>query len=226
MKKTKRVWFKAKPLSFPKKATGGDVFAASVVRALEHLQANEACAFARLHPEGVHQMRVALRCLRSAFTLFRSSLRDTGFPDRLKATIQTLGPARDWDVFLTETLAPVMKALPDEPALSVLHKRAESKRGEAYEAVRSLIESDDYAALKDDLRAWLESGIWRLGAQFDAPARQAASKILSRRHKRLKRAGKSKPNSASSTAHHGEEGTLRGGVLSLLVPKESGNAVF
>lgn len=59
-------------------------------------------------PEGVHQFRVALRRLRSALVAFKAVLPADdaawleGEAGRL---IDLLGPARDWDVFITETLA-------------------------------------------------------------------------------------------------------------------------
>lgn len=58
-------------------------------------------------PEGVHQMRIAVRRLRTALVLFRPHLEfhATGrFEDELRRLGQLLGEARDWDVFTHETL--------------------------------------------------------------------------------------------------------------------------
>ena len=64
-------------------------------------------------PEPVHQMRVALRRLRSAVTVFRRMLDCPELQAAnagLKALSARLGPTREWDVFLGET-APAVWAL-------------------------------------------------------------------------------------------------------------------
>ena len=56
--------------------------------------------------EPVHQMRVALRRLRSLTSLFRDAIacpEVAALRPALKALASALGPARDWDVFLAET---------------------------------------------------------------------------------------------------------------------------
>ena len=93
--------------------TVSSAFAAIVRDALQHLQANEDGFLTRDDPEYLHQVRVALRRTRSAFSAFSAVL-----PAKASASIKAhfewlakaLGPARDWDVFVTETLPPITKA--------------------------------------------------------------------------------------------------------------------
>ena len=71
-----------------------------------HLLTNSAAA---LHgdAEGVHQIRIAIRRLRSALMLFRPLLNRAtvaGFEAELKRSGRIFGEARDWDVFCLETL--------------------------------------------------------------------------------------------------------------------------
>ncbi len=77
-------------------------------------------------PEAVHQMRVALRRLRSAWQLFGDAVAcpavDAAMP-ALRALGRNLGPARDWDVFADQHVAAVAAGLPAERALQRLRRR-------------------------------------------------------------------------------------------------------
>jgi len=63
--------------------------------------------------EGVHQMRVGLRRLRAAISLFGDIVtgRDTEvLKDELKWLTEELGPARDLDVLAKEAIAPLRQS--------------------------------------------------------------------------------------------------------------------
>src|SRR5512134_61521 len=84
-----------------------EAFKAIVRSCLTQLQANEDGMLEGRDPEYLHQMRVALRRLRSALGMFRAVLsREALEPpaQELKWLAAGLGPARDWDVFMGETL--------------------------------------------------------------------------------------------------------------------------
>ncbi|MBV8523863.1 MAG: CHAD domain-containing protein [Acetobacteraceae bacterium] len=73
---------------------------------LSHLLANAGPA---LHgdAEGVHQIRIAIRRLRSALMLFQPHLNRTavaGFEAELKRSGRVFGETRDWDVFCLQSL--------------------------------------------------------------------------------------------------------------------------
>lgn len=124
---------------------------------LEHLEAHRAGAFAG-DPEAIHQARVALRRLRSALKLFRQQLnppaRD-GFNDALRTFGRTLGAARDWDVFVLETVPAVMATVPDQAkALGALVTEAQQERVLRHVAVRALLEAPHTDALLQDLGSW------------------------------------------------------------------------
>nr|WP_255575271.1 CHAD domain-containing protein [Caldovatus aquaticus] len=152
---------------------------AALGRALGHL--TEALLFhaplARQEagPEGVHQMRVALRRLRSVLSLFRAvasaeerpALR--AFATRLRALARTLGPARDWDVFLGGLAAELAAAAPGEPRLADLLRAAEARRAEAYALLRAALDGPEFRVLVCDALA--------LALRFAAPeARDAAAR--------------------------------------------------
>ena len=66
--------------------------------------ANQDAVLDRGDPEGVHQFRVALRRMRSALVVFKTVLppeHNAWLNREASRLIDVLGPARDWDVFIT-----------------------------------------------------------------------------------------------------------------------------
>ena len=152
---------------------------AIVAAALEQLQANEEGLLESDDPEFVHQARVALRRIRSALRMFRKPIgrqRADSWRRELAPVSRTLGAARDWDVFVDETLA----ALPaDARVIERARRRRLRARGKAREAIRSR----RYAFAILHLARWLAI---RDGDERDEPALEAfAARLLARRHRRL-----------------------------------------
>lgn len=180
-------WHKAKPLVLRRGASAEGALAAIVRSGLAHLRANEACVLARAHDEGVHQMRVALRRLRSGLGLFAPMLpadQVAYLTGELKWLIGSLGPARDLDVFLAETLPVVAAQFDTEPRLDELRIRAEATRDEAYRVAGAAILSPRYTGLIMLLGAWADGRRWRDGtgggpaAALDASAVAVATSVL------------------------------------------------
>ena len=124
---------------------------------LEHLDAHRAGALAG-DAEAIHQARVALRRLRSALKLFRRHLnppaRD-GFNDALRTFGRALGAARDWDVFVLQTVPAIMIAVPDRAdVLGALVAPAQQERELGHVAMRALLEDPQTDALLQDLGDW------------------------------------------------------------------------
>ncbi len=168
---------------------------------IDHLMANEPCATQGSHIEGIHQMRVATRRLRSALALFRKLLpaaQVAHLNGELRWLINEMGPARDWDVFLDETLPPVAAAVAGEDAvaLDTLGRKARGIRDRAYEPARAAIASKRYAALFLDLGHWVESRGWRdqplneNAARLFSPVADLAPSLLRKRYRAARRTGK------------------------------------
>lgn len=165
---------------------------------LDHWMRNEAAARDGRDPEGVHQMRVAVRRLRSALGLFRPVLA-TEAHDRwtaeLKWLLGELGPARDLDVFTGEIMAPAAAAGNGQDLLAGLRALVEARRGRAYERLREVLEGERYGALLFDLAAWVESRGWRGGVEVDQRVaqhqalRSLAGDELDRRYRKVRKAG-------------------------------------
>ena len=85
---------------------------------VRHWIENEGATREARDPEGLHQLRVALRRLRSALGLFKTALGEqarASWNDELRWLLGPLGPARDLDVFATETMHPGKRRAPERP---------------------------------------------------------------------------------------------------------------
>lgn len=161
--------------------------------------ANQAAAIDGRDPEGVHQMRVGLRRLRSALSIFQKLIPRSQL-DWLQAdakqTINALGPARDWDVLRTDLLAPVILARPDDRGLKALMVKANARSRTSYRAVRRHLQGDDYTRFALGFGRWVEGRAWRAGADAGQAKSQAtpikafAAGVLKKRHKRALSDGK------------------------------------
>jgi len=105
-------------------------------------------------PEPVHQMRVAVRRLRSVIKVFGSAIDtpDVAAADRgLKALGARLAPARDWDVFVTETGALVAETFPAEQRVRHLLGAAERRQRACHRELRSFLDSVEFRRLGVEL---------------------------------------------------------------------------
>jgi inorganic triphosphatase YgiF len=159
-----------------------------VWQCLAQLQGNQDMVLHGEDVEGVHQMRVALRRLRSAMRLFSAAVEPaTELMAELVWISDKLGSARDIDVFLTQTLVPLLQQFDHHPGLLTLRCRAMTAQCVAYIAVRSAIRSQRYQRLLLSMGAWLEN------MQDDPKARsitEIAEGMLQKQYKQLQKHGK------------------------------------
>jgi CHAD domain-containing protein len=193
---------KAAPLDLAPGLTAWQGFVVIARQCLQHLRANEDCSRLGEDPEGVHQLRVGMRRLRAAFSLFGGVLPEEQrlhFVSELRWAQQSFGPARDWDVFIGETLKPLMERLPDDDSIASLMEAAERARGEAYELVAATLDERRYTRLQLQLDLWLESDSDRIGAAIEGvnepgpwnrPIDEVAREVLALRHRKMRKLAK------------------------------------
>lgn len=181
---------KAEPLKLGKRAAAGAAFVLIGRNGLLHLRANEACVRTGGAAEGIHQLRVAIRRLRSALFVFKhviaADARRT-VASELKWIAKQCARAREWDVFQDELLTPLRQRLPDEPTLSSFAEAVANARAEADAAVAEMLTSPRYTEAILDAEAWWEGRAWRKDAndEIDQPAAKFAAKRLKKLHKRI-----------------------------------------
>jgi len=164
---------------------------------LAHLLHNEAAALEK-QPEGVHQMRVAVRRMRSAISSFKKLLPAADrrwISSELGWLVDVLGSARNLDVFAIELLQPAWEALSDEAGIADLAAALDEARWAAYDRVAQAIHSERHAAEMLRLSHWFEARAWRKGpaeaaALLTAPIGDIAPRLLDRRWRNLRKRGK------------------------------------
>lgn len=157
--------------------------------AAAHAFANFEIAGEGRDPGGVHQLRVALRRLRSALALFKPYLGQDGAALNAGArrALQSLGAARDLDVFLTETAPPVVAGARDHADFAPLLARAEKARRKAYHDVRKMLRQPDFVGFQTNLLGAASGGV--AIAQGRAPLLPLAADMLRRGRRKTLRAG-------------------------------------
>ena len=183
-------------------ATMDDAIAGILGACQAHLQANQGVALNGRTPDGVHQMRVALRRARSMLSLLRRDLPSgtmAGLAREAKWAADQLGPARGWDVFLAHTLN---DALTDRtrsdgsgPDFQALRQAGEAPRARAYRTVRTLITARRFSRYQLTLGQWIARRGWRnevtpegLALLADQAA-QVTARMLGRLHRKALRQG-------------------------------------
>ncbi len=160
---------KAPPVRLTPQDSVGTAFQTIARNCLSHFQINESCLSQTGDGEALHQMRVALRRLRSAIRLFHPILAApdlSALEPELRWLLSVLGPARDMDVLLDNTLTPAGAGL-DDDQLHLLRGHWKGLRDESFERMGQALTSSRHTALLLDLGAWIEVGDWLDG---DAPA--------------------------------------------------------
>jgi inorganic triphosphatase YgiF len=180
---------KAHPVALIADFSAKDAFRAIARGCLEQFLVNQACLIDSQSPEALHQMRVALRRLRSAFSIFKAFF-DTPESQWLKEELAwllaPLGAARDSEVFFEEIFEPLADKLADEPGYLLLRDDFQAQRRDTYKAALALQNSPRLTHLLLCLGRWIEAGDWmsvddaaRLSA-LEMPARQLAETTLAK----------------------------------------------
>lgn len=149
--------------------------------------------------EAVHQTRVGLRRLRAALGLFKPLL-PSAFSSHFNEEARWLGsmlaPVRDWDVFLSESLAPFIARLPGDPGLADLLRLAGESRDGAAEAMGEALRSARCLAFHVELdlaiqrRVWREQAVTETAASLFAPIGEIAPSLIDRLWRGVRRDGK------------------------------------
>jgi triphosphatase len=197
---------KAGDVELPEGASAGEVFRRVARACLRHMRLNETAFLEAGRPaEALHQIRVSLRRLRSALSLFAPMLendpRAAAFNDEIKAVTEPFGHARNLDVFLSDTLPAIAEQRPDEPGLGDLRERAEAERDRAYEAVLATLESPQWRGLIIDFAGWVESGSWAAQPDAAVDGRHFAAQVLDKARQRLKKRGRGLKQLDAHTRH-------------------------
>jgi inorganic triphosphatase YgiF len=153
---------KAAHIDLPPKAMARDAFKMIGLACLKQVIDNEP-ALLKGDPEGVHQMRVGLRRLRAAMSLFGVLLRDpqtAAIKTKLKWLASELGPARELEVLVNRVVAPMKRQRRRWRGMPSLSREVTERRDAALVRAQEAAQSARFGALTLDVAAWLEAGQW------------------------------------------------------------------
>lgn len=189
---------RARNLPMRAKMNAVEAFRRIAMECLRHVVANEEAVRAE-NPEGIHQMRVGLRRLRAAMSLFKPMLADrqsAAVKADLKWLTERLGPARDLDVFVRDSVAPLEETASE---VTLLRRELEQRRKAEFELARTAISGERYRKLILKVLFWLHGGVWSssddalVAIQRQRPVTEFAREVMEwRLHKIVRRSRKVK----------------------------------
>jgi CHAD domain-containing protein len=167
-------------------------------RCLTHLLSNEPATLAG-EPEGIHQMRVAIRRLRSTLSALERELQMKHYgwvSEELKWFTHALGPVRNWDVFAAYLVPPVTKALSAGLDLEHLIGATKRQRRVAFDNAKQDIVSERYSRSMLRLLRWFIAREWRdqqmseCTALLSAHIVEVAPDLIERHHRKARKRSK------------------------------------
>jgi inorganic triphosphatase YgiF len=182
----------AEPIVLQREMSAGEAFRIIARSTLRHFAANADAVRAR-DPKGIHQMRVGLRRLRAAISLFSDLLpgeRTEHIKAELKWLTNELAPARDLDVFVKRQIGHPANTLIPPREREAIEKEFAARQAEALEQAGNAVTSARTRILLLDIMEWLETGnVWSEGEAQTAIEAFAAD-IFRRRLKKIRKAGR------------------------------------
>jgi triphosphatase len=165
-----------------------------IASCLLHVQANVPGALRRLDEEYLHQVRVGLRRLRVMLAMAEAIAADEEL-HQLHVEVSELciefGRMREWDVFITQTMAPMCERLPQHTGLRKVMEVGEKLRSQYHAEVVRRLESPDYQRLLLRFGAWMYGPYWSgLSAGAERGLLEFAGVVLDKRSNQVARRGK------------------------------------
>lgn len=165
----------------------------------EQIAANAEVVLASDDHEGPHQLRIGLRRLRSAFSVFKPLIGNKEMV-RLNGEArwlgQVVGGLRDLDVAIEDILDPAHAERPDEPGFAILREAILARTGDTRTAVRETLMGERSQGFLIDLARFIETRGWLVAEDFSqttklaAPIPDLAVLALNKRWKSVRRHAK------------------------------------
>jgi inorganic triphosphatase YgiF len=142
--------------------TTSDAFRIVAITCLKQIVANKSPILAS-DAEGIHQMRIGLRRLRTAMAFFSDIIPGKKTDDiktELRWLTAELSPSRELDVFLTEVVHPLEDS-PHSVEMRPLTDELTKRREVALDRAKVAVRSQRFRNLTLNVAEWLEIGRWR-----------------------------------------------------------------
>ena len=156
-----------------------------------HIRANISGAKRGQDPECLHQVRVGVRRLRAALSVYRDvmpSVKRRTIGRALRRFEHSLGPARDWDVLVGKFDQAEYITGGQRQDFSGLIELAKARRSEAHDRLAKLLDATEVAKL---LRAAQRLSVGTgAGPTLEMPIRNFAVEVLEKRDREARRLGR------------------------------------
>lgn len=182
----------AEPIDLTSEMTARDAFRGIAYAALRHFSSN-AEGVRALDAEAVHQMRVGLRRLRAAISLFDDILPHPStarIKEELKWLTGALAPARELDVFLTERIKPLGPVARPRRGFRAIEKQFSARRRTAFQKARNTLATSRYRRLLIDVVEWLALRSGRNTQAADTPISDFAAALMQRHTRKVRKEGR------------------------------------
>jgi len=183
---------KAAPVHVRDDMSIAEAFETILHACLKQYRRNEPLVLAKRKKDALHQARVAMRRLRSAFTLFKPAISDVEYQflrEELRWFSGQLGEARNLDVYLERELSDE-----DREALIV-------RRDQAYDHVLAAMDSQRFRLLLIELVGWAAFGTWRKTRNAAKPVEDYAAHRLNRLWSSIEHVGRHVADLDEETRH-------------------------
>lgn len=176
-----------------------------IASCLLHVQANVPGTIHKLDEEYLHQVRVGLRRLRVMLGMAEAIHTDAEL-HRLHEEVAEMciefGHMREWDVFITQTLAPMCERLPQHAGLRKVMAAGERQRARHHVEVVRRLQAPDYQRLLLRFGAWMHGAYWnRLPVGRGQELRDFAQAMLDKRSSQVRRRGKHVASADTARLH-------------------------
>ena len=185
------------PITIQPKQSVEEVFEEILRTDLAHINKWTPVALLGMDIEGVHQIRVGLRRMRSTLNLFTPAIPHKNtkiLAAEMRWAARQLDRARDLDVYIADNLS--SKKAKKDKKKKLLRKVALKHRQKAYKKVRRFLKGRRYSSFNNMLARWLDKKKWREGLSkaqkknLSLEVTYFANQVLDDHHGRVVNAGR------------------------------------
>uniref|UniRef100_Q07HL0 CHAD domain containing protein n=1 Tax=Rhodopseudomonas palustris (strain BisA53) TaxID=316055 RepID=Q07HL0_RHOP5 len=179
---------KAEKVVLPDGVATAEAFRIVAGSVLRQILSNQP-AVAAANPDGVHQMRIGLRRMRAAISIFAELLQDDEtlrLKQELRWLTGRLGPARDLHLLARQ----IRRSRSRDPGRQSQLAGVELRRAKAFLGAKRAVASSRYRYLLRDLARWIEAGDWAANPTLDDSLRGAADfadRVIAKRARKVLR---------------------------------------
>lgn len=201
---------KAKSPDLPPDTRLDDLIGAALTECLDHFVGNWPVLLQADNPDSIHQMRVAIRRLRSLLAVFHREIPNPDFVVfRMEARdiASALGMARDTDVFLAAVRSGPFAVIEPDASIDAFCAGIDERRDEGYGQAHAMLAAPQTTRFVLEMRGFVARRGWRAGLDADhlialgEPAAKFAARTLDRLDRKARKLGRAIDDTKAEDVH-------------------------